>query len=184
MIKIEDILEEVNNGIKTHYFKGITTYCVAELITMGGDGTEERITPAVYEGSGNYDYIINDNEGLIVYHRILEFDNEEDLGGGFGRGSLTTETYSVKSVFYGQQIAIDQSCKDINYNLAKEFKKLIPRRVDLEDTNRIVVTSINYNREEISKEENIKHSPESVLFSMDMEIAIKGIEVCNELKCN
>ena len=184
MIKINDILEYVNDGLKTHYFKDITTYGVAELVTRKDNYEDvDIITPAIYDGNGNYNYIQKDTNGLNIYHRILSFDNEEDLEEGFGRNSLTTENYTIRTVFFGQQIAIEQSCNDINYYLAKEFKKLIPRSLDLVDTNRILVTGINYDKEQIKKEESVDFSPESVLFTIDMDIVIKGIETCNELSC-
>jgi hypothetical protein len=181
MIKINDILKLVNDGIKTHYFKDITTYKVAELLNQNGS---DKKFPAIYEGNGNYNFIQADSSGLTVYHRITEFDNEEDLKEGFGRNPLTIETYKIKTVFFGSQNAINESCENINFNLAKEFKKLIPRRVDVSDTNRITVSGINYDKEEIKEQEFIESNEDSILFVLDLEIIIKGIEVCNTLNCS
>ena len=184
MIKINDILGLINDGLKTHYFKDITTYKVAELVTRKDIEDKDYTRPAIYSGDGNYTFIQDDTSGLNIYHRILSLENEEDLDSGFGRNSLTTENYKIRTVFFGQQIAIEQSCEDINYYLAKEFKKLIPRRLDIADTNRISITNINYVKNSIKKDEYVEFSPDSVLFTIDLDIVIKGIEECNELKCS
>ena len=182
MNRINDILRIINDGLKTHYFKDITTYGVTDLVVNKNvDG--EPFAPAIYDGNGDYNFIQDDTKGLIIYHRILEQTNEEDLEDGFGRNSLTTESYSIKTVFYGQQIAIEEACEDINYYLANEFKKLIPRRVNIDDTNRIVVTSVDTNKENISNDENIIFAPESILFAINSTITIKTIENCNIINC-
>ena len=147
MIKINDILKLVNDGLKTHYYKDIDTKLVAELVVRQDSEGNDETRPAIYTGKDNYSFIQEDTHGLNIYHRILSFDNEEDLEGGFGRGALTTEDYKIRIVFFGQQIAINESCSDINLYLAKEFKKLIPRTINLPDTNRISVTGINYDKE-------------------------------------
>jgi len=183
MIKINDILESINTGLKTHYFKDITTYGVCDLVVKKDLEDKDVTVPAFYTGDGQYSYVLEDTNGLIIYYRILKFTNDEDLESGVGRDSLTTENYEIRAIFYGQQIAIEQSCEDINLPLAKEFKKLIPRRVDLVDTNRIVVKEIIYNKETLKKEEFTPFSPDSVLFAIDLDITIKGIEQCNELNC-
>jgi len=179
MIKINDILNaetnSVNASLKTHYFKDITTYGVTELVEISEGNTK----PCIYTGDGNYQYVQTDTDGLIIYHRILGFDNDEDLDLGFGRNGLTTETYSIKSVFYGQQIAIEKDCEDISYYLAKEFKKLIPRTLDLNDINRISVSGINYDKNSIKEEEGLVVVPSSILFSLDLSIVIKSTENCN-----
>jgi len=183
MIKITDILGLLNEGFKTHYYKDIKTYKVCELVKQ----SEESIPrPATYDGRGNYTFIQDDTNGLIIYHRIIDqLENEEDLELGFGRNSQTKETYTVKSVFFGQQPAIeDDNIEDINYYLAKEFKKLMPRTLDLADTNRIVVTGIEYNKEVVKEEEGVEYVPESILFSINSTITITGIEQCNTLTCN
>jgi len=184
MIKINEILELVNSGFKTHYFKDITTYEVCNIITKEDSEGNEIKQPAIYQGRGNYSTILEDSKGLVIYHRIESFENDEDVEGGFGRDSMTTETYTIKTVFWGQQAAIeDDNCEDINLYLAKEFKKLVPRRLDLVDTNRITVTGINYDKEGLKEDEGLKYSPESVLFSLSLNIIIKGIERCNDLTC-
>lgn len=183
MIKINDILEYVNEGLKTHYYKDITTHLVAELNVREDLNGNEVTKPAIYEGNGNYNFLQKDTNGLNIYHRILSLENDEDLENGFGRNSLTTENYKIRTVFFGQKIAIKESCEDINLYLAKEFKKLIPRRIDLPDTNRISITFINYDKENIKKEEFIDYSADSILFTIDMDIVIKGIEFCNKLSC-
>lgn len=184
MIKINDILKLINEGFKTHYFKDIKTNLIAELVVVTDQEGEEREVPAIYEGSGNYRSLQDDNNGLNIYHRIEDFKNDEDPDAGFGRNSLTTENYSMKAVFFGQQPAIEDSCEDINFPLSKEFKKLIPRSFDLQDTNRISVTGIEYDREKIKKEEGLEFSPESVFFVISYEVMIKSLEECNELKCS
>lgn len=183
MIKINDILKLVNDGLTNHYYKDIETKLVAELVTRQDSEGNDETRPAIYTGNGNYEFIQNDIHGLNIYHRILSFDNDEDLEGGFGRSSLTTENYSIRIVFFGQQVAINESCNDVNLYLAKEFKKLIPRSFDLADTNRISVIGIDYDKEKIKNEEFIDYNPDSVLFTIDMNVIIKGIETCNELSC-
>ena len=107
MIKINDILELINTGLKTHYYKDINTNLVAELIVRQDIEGNEVLRPAFFEGNGNYRFAQDDINGLNIYHRIIgEVDNDEDLDGGFGRGSLTTEEYSISTVFFGQRIAI------------------------------------------------------------------------------
>lgn len=185
MIKIEDILGLVNDGLKTHYFKDITTHKLAVIIERTDDeGTILKI-PSIYKGRGNYESIQDDTKGLIIYHRIIgEVINDEDLEGGFGRNSGTTETYPIRTVFYGQQPSIeDDNCEDINYFLAREFKKLFPRRFNLVDISRLTVGAINYDRETITEDEGIKTVPESVLFTIDSEIKIITTENCVTLTC-
>lgn len=178
MIKISSILNEVNNSLMTHYFENITTYNVSKIINK-----DEISFPGVYVGAGNYQSIIEDSKGLIIYPRILDFENDEDLELGFGRNSLTTETYQIRYVFFGNQIEIERSCQDINYYLAKEFKKLFPRTLDLADTNIIKVTGIEYDKETVKETEFVDYTPESVLFYIDIEVMIKGLEECNSLTC-
>jgi len=187
MIKINDILEEVNTAIKTHYFKDITTYKVVDLVKRNDIEGEENINPAIYIGDGEYNFIQDDTKGLIVYHRIDgEVENEEDTEKGFGRNSLITETYPIKTVFYGQQGLIEKDAEDINLYLAKEFKKLIPRKLNISGESRtsITVASINYDKEAIQDDEGLKIVPESVLFTLELEIKIVSLEACNILKCN
>ena len=50
MIKINDIITEINNSFKTHYFKDITTYKIAELITREDSEGNEITRPAIYTG--------------------------------------------------------------------------------------------------------------------------------------
>lgn len=185
MNKIEDILGLLNDGFKTHYYKDITTYKVCVIVEKEDEeGTILKI-PSIYRGRGNYDTLQDDTKGLIIYHRIIgEIDNEEDTDNGFGRNSLTTETYPIRSVFYGQQPSIENdNCEDINYLLAREFKKLFKRRFDLDDIVRATVGNINYDRTVITEEEGIKTVPESVLFTIDSEIKIITTENCVELTC-
>lgn len=189
MIKINDILNaetnSINAGLKAHYFKDITFHGVAELVERENSLGESIERPAIYDGKGDYTFIQDDTKGLIVYHRIVgEVSNDEDLSAGFGRNSLTTLTYTIKSVFYGQQAAIEVDCEDINFYLATEFKKLVPRSLTLDDINRITVTGINYDKNAISEEEKIDFVPESVLFTLDLSIVIKTTENCNTLTCN
>jgi len=183
MIKIDDILKAVNDGLKLHPFKDIKTYEVCRLIAREDSEGNEVLRPAIYEGAGSYKFIQDDTNGLTIYHRIISFENEEDLDSGFGRNSLTTESYSIRTVFFGQKNAIEESCEDIDLYLAKDFKNLVPRRINLPDTNRIVVTGINYDKESIKKEEFIEYNSDSVLFTIDIDITIKGIEDCKELSC-
>jgi len=186
MIKITDILKTVNDGFKTHYFKDITTYKVAELVSREDSEGNNITRPAIYKGNGDYEFIQDDSKGLIIYHRILDFSNEEDTEGGFGRNTLTTEEYSVKTVFYGQQIAINEDCEDINYYLAKEFKKLVVRRLNESGVHRttITVTGIDYDKNSIKDEEGLRIVPESVLFALELNIKIRTLETCNTLNCN
>jgi len=187
MIKINDILELVNTGLKTHYFKDIKTFKVAELITREDSEEEEVIRPSIYSGDGDYEFIQDDTSGLIIYHRIDgAVENEEDEEKGFGRNSLVTETYPIKTVFYGQQNLINDDNEDINLYLAKEFKKLIPRRLNVSGEHRTTITvgDINYDKESIKTDEGLEIVPESVLFTLDLSIKIVSIESCNNLTCN
>jgi hypothetical protein len=186
MIKINDILEIVNDGLKTHYFKDINSYLVAELVTREDIEGNEITTPAIYVGDGNYQFIQDDTQGLIIYHRILSFDNEEDTELGFGRNSLNIENYQIKTVFYGQQPVIEKDCEDINYYLAKEFKSLVPKRLNVSGQHRttITVSGIEYDKNIVKDAEGLEFIPESVLFSLNLNIKIKILESCNELKCN
>ena len=187
MIKINDILEIVNNGFKTHYFKDIKTFGVTELVTRTDIEGEEISTPAIYVGNGNYEFIQDDTNGLNIYHRIDGVvDNDEDQEKGFGRNSMTTETYSIKTVFYGQQAAIEKSIEDLNFNLAKEFKKLVPRRLNVSGEHRttIKVGEISYNKEDIQEAEGLKSVPESILFTLDLDVKITTLEECNNLSCD
>ena len=183
MIKINDILELVNDELKTHYFKDITFYKVAELIGQK-EGEEPTIKrPAIQEGHGNYRFIQDDARGLIVYHRIIgEVENDEDMDDGFGRNSLTTEKYTIKTVFYGQQQAINIDVEDVNLYLAKEFKKLYPRNLTtLDKRNRIAITSIDYDKVVIAEDEGIEIVPESILFAINSTITITSTENCTTI---
>ena len=184
MIKINDILPLVNTALKTHYFKDITAYDqITELI--GQDDEDAIKRPAIYEGNGNYKFIQEDTRGLIIYHRLISTSVEEDLENGFGRNTLSKETYEIKSVFYGQQEAIKSENEDINYLLAQEFKKLYPRTVSLSNKVRISVTgNIEYNKKTIEDDEGLKTVPESVCFTITSNIVIMNTENCNELTCN
>lgn len=184
MIKITDIIEGINGNLKTHYFKDITTFGICKVIRREDSEGDEVFIPAKFEGDGNYSSVIDDNSGLLIWAIIKDFENDEDEDEGFGRNSLTTETYEVRFVFFGQSIAINQDCEDIDLYLAKEFKKLIPRRQNLADTNRLKVTGIKYDKEDLESEEYTPFNADTVLFAIDTEIIIKGIEQCNDLKCN
>ena len=92
MIKINNILGLVNDGLGTHYFKDITFHKIAEL-KLAKDAEIER--PYIFVGDGNYQFVQDDSKSLIVYHRLLDFDNEEDTDGGFGRNSKTVENISL-----------------------------------------------------------------------------------------
>ena len=186
MIEINDILKDVNNGLKTHYYKDIKFYEVSELITREDIEGSEIISPEIYKGDGQYEHIQDDTKGLIIYHRIISFDNDEDTEKGFGRNSLNTENYEIKTVFYGQQPSIKKDCEDINYVLAKEFKKLVPRRLNVSGEHRtsITVGSIDYDKTSIKEEEGLKIVPESVLFTLTLSVKIIVLENCNELTCN
>lgn len=181
MTQINDILKIINENIKSHYFKDITTFETVELISR--NGSDEKF-PAKFEGSGNYEFIQTDTSGLIVYHRIASLKNEDDLDSGFGRNSLTKETYDIKTIFFGSQNNINQSCENINFYLAQEFKKLIPRNVNIKDRNSIKITGIGYDREEIKETEFIQYNQDSVLFSLDLEITVKRLESCKDLNCS
>lgn len=187
MIKINEILEVVNTGLKTHYFKDINTFGVTELVTREDAEGTEITRPAIYEGKGNYQFMQSDTNGLIIYHRIVgEVENDEDEEKGFGRNSLTTLVYPIKSVFYGQQIAINDDCEDINLYLADEFKKLVPRRLNVSGEHRttITVTNVNYDKNAIKEEEGLEIVPESVLFTLDLDVKIMTTENCNTLTCS
>ena len=180
MIKINDIIQLVNDGLSNHYFKDIKFHKLTELVIR-----EEETVPAIYTGNGQYQFIQEDTNGLLIYHRITgEVVSDEDLDSGFGRNSKTTETYPIKAVFYGQQSAFETSNEDINFNLAKEFKKLIPRTFNLAD--RVIVTpgGINYNKEEIKESESIVFNPESVIFTIDYSVKIMSLNSCTELNYN
>lgn len=183
MIKINDIIPLINTSLKTHYFKDVTCYdMVAELIGQEGEDVTKR--PAIYEGNGNYRFIQEDTKGLIIYHRLISLTNDEDQEKGFGRNSLTKETYEIKSVFYGQQAAIKTENEDINYLLAQEFKKLFPRTVTLSNKIRISVGGIELNKKTIEDEEGLETIPESVCFAITYTVVIMNTENCNELTCN
>lgn len=184
MIKINDIIQLINTSLKTHYLKDITAYDqITELI--GQDDEDAIKRPAIYDGNGNYRFIQEDTRGLIIYHRLISLGNEEDQEKGFGRNSLTKETYELKSVFYGQQAPIKTDNEDINYLLSQEFKKLYPRTVSLSNKIRISVTgNIEYNKKTIEDEEGLKTVPESVCFTITSNIVVLNTENCNELTCN
>lgn len=184
MIKINDIIPLINTSLKSHYFKDITCYdVIAELIGQDGEGVTKR--PAIYEGDGNYKFIQEDTRGLIIYHRLISLNNDEDQEKGFGRNSLTKETYELKSVFYGQQASIKTTKEDINYLLSQEFKKLYPRTVSLSNKIRISVGGIiELNKKTIEDEEGLKTIPESICFTITSTIVIMNTENCNELTCN
>ena len=187
MIKINDILKVVNEGFKTHYFKDINTFEVTELVTRTDSEGEDTTHPAIYKGDGNYQFIQNDTNGLIIYHRIVGvIDNDEDEEKGFGRNSLVTEIYPIKTVFYGQQSLIKQDTEDINLYLANEFKKLVPRRLNVSGEHRttITVSDINYDKELIKTDEGLEIVPESVLFTLSLSVKIVTMESCNNLTCN
>jgi hypothetical protein len=177
MIKINDILGLLNDSLAAHSFKDIVFHKIARLVEK-----DEVLAPRKYTGSGELTDIIEDAKGLIVYHRILNVDNNDDLEGGFGRNSLTTETYTILTVFYGNQIAINDDCEDHNYTLANEFKKLIPRRYPLTDINSVKIIDINYDKNALSDQEGIAIIPENILFSIESEIEVKKIEKC-EILC-
>jgi len=187
MIKINDILNaktnSVNASLKEHYFKDITTYGVCELKKSNGD--EDSIPkPHVYTGNGEWTFIQDDTKSLIIYHRIIKLDNDEDFDAGWGRNPLFSESYEIKSVFYGQQLAIeDDDCEDINLTLAQEFKKLIPRTLTLVDTNSIKVTSIETVKDTVADDEGLVIAPSSVCFSLTLNIEIKSTENCTTLNC-
>ncbi len=187
MIKINDILEVVNTSLKTHYFKDIKTFKVAELVTRTDAEGEDVVRPAIYEGNGNYQFIQDDTNGLIIYHRIDgTVENDEDEEKGFGRNSQVTEIYPIKTVFYGQQGLIQQDNEDINLYLANEFKKLVPRRLNVSGEHRttITVSDINYDKESIKTDEGLAIVPESVLFTLSLSVKIITMESCNNLTCS
>lgn len=179
MNKIKDIITDINDVIKSHSVKDIQFNGVCELITK-----KEVTQPCKYIGGGEYEPVINDTSGLIVYHRILSFENDEDLEGGFGRNSLTTENYSMLMVVYGNMNVVKQSIEDENYNLSMEFKKLIPRKTTLTDIHRISVISVDNNKQDLSEQEGLNLMPENILFGIEYNVAIRTTENCNILECN
>lgn len=184
MIKINDILKLINNEFKKHYFKDITTHGIAELVVREDSEEKEVTRPAIIQDNGDYNFLQIDSNGLNIYHRIVgEVDIDEDADGGFGRFPLITETYPIRIIIFGNSNVFDKSCGDINLELVKEFKSLIPRRIDIKESNRISVTGFDVDKRRISREEFIEYNPESVLFTIDLEVIIKGLNVCNELKC-
>lgn len=176
--KITDILPIINAAFATHYFKDIQFYGLAEIIEK-----KEVKTACVYSGAGEYTPILEDTKGLIVYHRLISFDNEEDTDGGFGRFPLTTETYKLLTVFFGNQNAIEKDCKDINHYLVLEFKKLLPRTLNLGVSNNVSVSGINYDKIDLADSEGIDLIPENVLFALELTVVLKFVESCNTLKC-
>ena len=186
MIKINDILKVVNEGFKTHYYKDITTYEVAELVTREDIEGNEITVPALYVGDGQYQYLQDDTKGLIIYHRIINFANDEDTDLGFGRNSLNIENYEIKTVFYGQQPSIEKDCEDINYYLAKEFKKLVIRKLNVSGQHRtsITVSNIDYDKTSIKDAEGLEIVPESVLFTLTLNLKINVLESCEDLGCD
>ena len=95
MIKINEILEHVNKALKTHYFKDITSYGVAELVVREDSDEKDVTRPTILGSDGEYKFIQRDTNGLNIYHRIVgEIESEEDADGGFGKNQGTGHAHS------------------------------------------------------------------------------------------
>lgn len=183
MIQINDIIPLVNNSLKGHYFKDITFYDkYCELLKQNSEDQVER--PAIWEGSGNYQFIQEDTKGLICYHRVLDSESEDDDEGGFGKNPLTSNIYSMRVVFFGNRSAIDRDCSDINELLAREFKTLLPRKMTLVDRNILKPGKVSIKPLELSEEEGIAWQPEMVLFAIDYEFKLTSTKNCDDLSCD
>jgi hypothetical protein len=183
MIEINDILALINTALSGHYFKDITFYKVAELKKQNSEDQIER--PYVFQGDGNYSFVQDDTKGLIVYHRILDYTTEEDNDSGFGRNPMTVEKYLIRSVFYGNKSAINKSCEDLNLLLVKEFRSLLPRRIEgLIDSNSLKVTKNIINQKELSEDEGLTLTPENISFAIEFEFTLKTTRNCVDLSCD
>lgn len=175
MNKISNIVTYINNGLKAHNIKDINFNGVCELIEKN-----DKIYACEYVGGGEYQQAIEENR-LNIYHRIVgEVVNEEDLEGGFGRNSWTTLTYPMLMVVYGYQ---RENIKDDSYNLALEFKKLIPRNANITDINRISITNIDLNKQDLAEQESLTLRTDNILFGINYNVVIKTTENCNTLDC-
>lgn len=177
MNNINNIVTDINKSFKTHNIKDIKFFGVCDLVEKN-----EKTTPCELNGS-EYTPVLNDTSGIVVYHRILDFDNDEDLEEGYGRNSLTTENYSMLSVFYGNLKVIEQGCLDNNQLLATEFKKLLPRNVSITDIHRINCTGLELNKTDLTTQEGIELIPENIIFGINYNVVIKTTENCNTLSC-
>ena len=183
MITINDIIPLINNSLSGHYFKDILFYNqYAKLLKQNSEDQLER--PAIWEGSGNLRFIQEDTKGLICYHRVVDSESEDDNEGGFGKNPLTTMTYSMRVVFFGNRTAIDKDCTDINELLAKEFKSLLPRKMTLIDRNVLNPGKVYVNEQELAGEEGITWQPEMVLFAIDYEFKLTSTRNCDNLSCD
>lgn len=178
MIKLTDIIDNVNTQLKAYYFKDIKFNGLCELIEKN-----DSIIPCEYIGNGEYKPVIDDTVGLNIYHRLVGQNNEEDAELGFGRNPLTTETYEILTVVYGNQRAFESNVKDLNYLVSSELKKIVPRKLNLGIINRINVT-INNNKQELSEQEGLKFNPDNILFGLNLSIELRTTENCNIISCD
>lgn len=190
MDRLAYVLSQIDESLKGFYFKDIIFNGLASLVKKN-----EQTIPVYYKGSGDNKFVgFDDKHGMNIYYRLISESEDTDTESGFGRNVITGKTYLIKLICFGNQGKILDSNTDINYRIASEISRLIPRlltkvqKVNIEaQSGQISVTGIEHDKEavfSIEMPDNDFNLPsQSLLFSIDFNIALNYLDGCQTLSC-
>lgn len=201
---VQFLVQEIDSAIAARFYANIHADGYAELIDKGtrvefGQRTiagRVQFIPVKYKGYGDYEFVgFRDDSPLNTYHRLLEFDQDEDPERGYGRNPMIIQTYKMRFIAFGNQRLIKEVNFDLNTQVAQDISSLIRQRFVKESLGKIkaqVVAvkpgQINLNKGDVfSKElspDEIKIKPENILFSIDYEIRLETQNECSAPLCD
>lgn len=189
MNRLQYIVSEIDLKLKQHAFPiGFTGLCEQEL-------KDEKTVPTFYQGYGDSDFAgFDDTNGLNVYHRLISYEQVEDPEKGFGTKPFVDENYSMIMVAYGNQREVDDAVNNINYNVADDLRTLFLKKLtkvqlaNLTSVSGIVtITGTEHDRQAVFSQElpdnEMKVSPETLLFAIQYNINLQYIGDCKDLSC-
>jgi len=190
------IIDQIDSTVKAgFYVKNSSFHGLVDLVDRNLNEDTVQTFPGKYVGNGEYkDAMIDDSVDMVVYHRNLGIDEEDDTGGGFGRNTMRTITYNQQMVVWINQDKVGGNKGDDKFKFIKEIKSLIPgtlTKVDLVNINArngmIKKGSTNTEKRTLfdQEHENVdyKIKPEHAYFSIEYTIELKRVSDCVDVSC-
>jgi len=180
----------IDANLKRFYFKDLRLYGICRH-----DENKGRLIPMRYKGFGDNEYVgLDDKYGMTAYHRVIDFSENDNPDGGFGKNYLITETYRMRLIVFANQRKINDANYDAGRKITDDFKSLIPNKLTKSELailnaqrGRISITGINTLKQDVFRAEmpgeEYKLKPEHLLFQIEYSVELTFLSSCKEVDC-
>ncbi len=134
MRSVHDIVDRINESLST--IKSSVVYGIAMTAIRDNNGAEERVPMALRSKTEGQYIGVDDEEGIIIYHKLINMTSRVDKTRGVGREPFLNNVYSMAIIVFLNRARVEF----LPDELVNVIQDLIPSIISLPPYQSIIPT--------------------------------------------